>query len=53
MESIKNEIQQLKAQLCGDMLKDMETRQRMHELEMKLNHFSPVSTVINCEGCGG
>jgi len=52
MEEIQQSIDELKAQLTGDMFKDMETRDKIHNLEMKLNGVKPTDSVIDCVGCG-
>ena len=49
---IKTKISKLKSQLTGDMMKDMEIRDEIHELEMKLNNVKPTDSKFDCEGCG-
>lgn len=51
-EELEKEIEALNAQLTGDMFKDMEIRDRIHNLKMKLNGTKPVDTQIDCVGCG-
>lgn len=52
MEQIKQEIENLNNQLTGDMLKDMEIRDKIHQLQMKLNGVKPESSFFECVGCG-
>ena len=49
---IIKEIEELKNQLKGDMLTDMEIKDKIHNLEMKLNGTKPENTEIDCIGCG-
>lgn len=49
---IKEKISKLKSQLTGDMMQDMEIRDKIHELEMKLNNVKPTDSKFDCEGCG-
>lgn len=52
MKELEEEIAALKEQLTGDMFKDMEIKDRIHNLEMKLNGTKPMDTSIDCVGCG-
>lgn len=49
---IKQQIKELKNKLTGDMLKDLETRDKIHTLEMKLNNVKPTDSHFDCIGCG-
>ena len=49
---MKEQIKELKRQLTGDMLKDMEVRDKIHQLEMKLNNVKPTDSHFECVGCG-
>ncbi len=51
-DDLEAEIADLKKQLTGDMFKDMEIRDRIHNLEMKLAGVKPMNTHIDCVGCG-
>ena len=51
-EEIKKEIEELKKQLTGDMFKDMELKDKIHNLEMKLNGTKPTDSHFDCVGCG-
>jgi hypothetical protein len=52
MEEIKKEIEELKSKLTGDMFADMEIKDKIHNLEMKLNGTKPTDSFIDCVGCG-
>ena len=52
MEDIKREIDELKGQLTGDMFQDMELKDKIHNLEMKLNGVKPEDSHFDCVGCG-
>ena len=52
MDDIVKEIEELKKQLKGYMLSDMEIKDKIHNLEMKLNGTKPENTEIDCIGCG-
>lgn len=45
-------IDDLKSQLTGDMMSDMDIRDEIHQLEMELNGAKPVDSHFECEGCG-
>lgn len=49
---VADQIQALEAQLSGDMFKDMEIRDKIHNLKMKLNGTKPMDSSIDCVGCG-
>lgn len=51
-EELEKEIEVLNAQLTGNMFKDMEIRDKIHNLKMKLNGTKPMDTQIDCIGCG-
>lgn len=51
-EEIEKEIEALNAQLTGDMFKDMDIRDKIHNLKMKLNGTKPMNSEIDCVGCG-
>lgn len=52
MEEWKAEVEELKASLTGDMFQDMETKDKIHNLEMKINGVKPSSSEFECVGCG-
>ncbi len=51
-EQLEKEIESLTAQLTGDMFKDMEIKDQIHNLKMKVNGVKPMDTQIDCVGCG-
>ncbi|MEO1049879.1 MAG: hypothetical protein AAFX87_04620 [Bacteroidota bacterium] len=50
--SLEKEIEALTAQLTGDMFKDMDIKDKIHNLKMKLNGVKPMDSSIDCIGCG-
>jgi hypothetical protein len=50
--NLEQEIEDLKATLTGDMFQDMDTRDQIHNLEMKLKGVKPMDSSIDCIGCG-
>lgn len=51
-QEIEKEIEALNAQLSGDMFKDMDIRDKIHNLKMKLTGTRPMDSQIECVGCG-
>ncbi|MBV6645832.1 MAG: hypothetical protein KI790_10305 [Cyclobacteriaceae bacterium] len=51
-ENLQTEIKELESQLTGDMFQDMEIKDRIHNLKMKLNGTRPMNSEIECVGCG-
>lgn len=51
-EKLEQEIATLEAQLTGDMFQDMDLKDKIHNLKMKLNGVKPVDSHIDCIGCG-
>lgn len=51
-QELETEIKNLESQLTGDMFKDMDIRDQIHNLKMKLNGTKPMSQEIDCVGCG-
>lgn len=51
-EELKNRIESLRGKLTGDMFNDMEVRDEIHNLEMKLNGVKPMDSHFDCVGCG-
>lgn len=49
---IEKEIADLESQLTGDMFSDMEIRDKIHNLKMKVNGTKPANQEIDCVGCG-
>ena len=50
--NLNNEIESLKTKLTGNMMEDMEIRDQIHNLEMKLNGVKPEDSHFDCIGCG-
>lgn len=51
-QQLESEIKTLEGQLTGDMFKDMQIRDKIHNLKMQLNGTKPMSQEIDCVGCG-
>lgn len=51
-ETLQSEITTLESQLTGDMFADMELKDKIHNLKMKLNGTRPMNSEIACVGCG-
>jgi len=49
---MEEKIKELKEQLTGDMVNDMEIRNEIHNLEMELNNVKPTNSHFECVGCG-
>lgn len=49
---IQSKIDDLKSKLSGDMMKDMEIRDQIHNLEMTMNGVKPEDSHFDCIGCG-
>tara|TARA_R110000868_G_scaffold411300_1_gene702915 strand:+ start:369 stop:560 length:192 start_codon:yes stop_codon:yes gene_type:complete len=52
LEETKAQIEKLRGQLTGDMFSDMDLKDQIHNLEMKLNGIKPKDSHIDCMGCG-
>tara|TARA_B100000780_G_C21122457_1_gene454823 strand:- start:1160 stop:1324 length:165 start_codon:yes stop_codon:yes gene_type:complete len=51
-DQLKNQILELRGKLTGDMFQDMELRDEIHNLEMKLKGVKPMDSHFDCVGCG-
>lgn len=51
-EQLQKEIDSLSAQLTGNMFTDMDIKDQIHNLKMKLNGVKPMDSKIDCVGCG-
>lgn len=51
-EKLRLEIIELEKKLTGDMIKDMDLRDKIHNLQMKLNGVKPQDSHIDCINCG-
>jgi hypothetical protein len=50
--TIQDQIAALSATLTGDLFADMDIKDEIHNLEMKLNGVKPMDSHIDCIGCG-
>lgn len=51
-DSLQQEIAALRATLTGDMFSDMDIKDEIHNLEMKLKGVKPMDSHFDCVGCG-
>ena len=51
-EQIEKQIEELNGQLTGDMFADMDIKDQIHNLTMKLNGVKPMDSHFDCVGCG-
>ena len=51
-KELLKEIEELESQLTGDMFQDMEIKDKIHNLQMKVNGVKPTNSHIDCVGCG-
>ena len=51
-EELEKEIETLTGQLTGDMFNDMDIKDKIHNLKMKLNGVKPMDSHFDCVGCG-
>jgi len=52
LKDIKIMIEGLESKLTGDMFNDMNIKDEIHNLNMKLKGIKPVDSFIDCIGCG-
>jgi hypothetical protein len=52
VQEILKMITGLKLQLTGDMFADMNIKDEIHNLEMKLNGTRPEDSHFTCDNCG-
>lgn len=50
--TLQEEIEALRGKLTGDMFTDMDIKDEIHNLEMKLKGVKPMDSHIDCIGCG-
>jgi len=50
--NIEKQIEDLKKHLTGNMMKDLDIRDQIHNLEMKLKGVKPEDSHFDCIGCG-
>jgi len=51
-EQLEKEITDLESQLTGDMFTDMDIKDQIHNLKMKLKGVKPMDSHFECVGCG-
>ena len=49
---LEEQIKTLESQLTGNMFDDMDIKDQIHNIKMKLNGVKPVSSEFECVGCG-
>lgn len=52
IQELQDELIQLKSQLTGDMFQDMDIKDQIHNIEMKLKGVKPMDSHFDCVGCG-
>ena len=50
--SLEEQIAEFNAKLTGDMFTDMDIKDQIHNLEMKLKGVKPMDSHFDCVGCG-
>ena len=51
-QDLQNQIDDLKSKLTGNMMEDMEIRDQIHNIEMKIKGVKPEDSHFDCIGCG-
>lgn len=51
-QNLEAQIKELESQLTGDMFNDMEIKDKIHNLQMKLKGVKPMDSHFDCVGCG-
>lgn len=51
-EDLQKQVDELRANLTGDMFSDMEALDKIHNLEMSIKGVRPTDSYIECIGCG-
>jgi hypothetical protein len=52
MKSKQEQIEELKSQLTGNMMQDMDIKDKIHNLQMQIDGVKPEDSHFDCEGCG-
>jgi hypothetical protein len=50
--SLTQKIKELKSLLTGSLMEDMEIRDQIHNIEMKIKGVKPEDSHFDCIGCG-
>ena len=51
-KEIQKAIEDLQNQLTGNMMRDMDIKDKIHNLQMKLKGVKPMDSHFDCVGCG-
>lgn len=51
-KEIQEAIEDLQNQLTGNMMQDMDIKDKIHNLQMKLKGVKPMDSHFDCVGCG-
>lgn len=51
-KEIHEAIEGLQNQLTGNMMQDMDIKDKIHNLQMKLKGVKPMDSHFDCVGCG-
>lgn len=51
-KEILDKMEELRSHLTGDMFHDMDIKDELHNLDMKLKGIKPMDSHIDCIGCG-
>jgi len=51
-KEIQEAIEGLQNQLTGNMMQDMDIKDQIHNLQMKLKGVKPMNSHFDCVGCG-
>ena len=46
------EVENLEASLTGNLMSDMDIKDKIHNIQMKINGTKPVDSYYDCVGCG-
>ncbi|EQC44158.1 hypothetical protein [Bacteriovorax sp. DB6_IX] len=49
---LEEQIKTLESQLTGNLFDDMDIKDQIHNIKMKINGVKPVSSTFECVGCG-
>jgi hypothetical protein len=49
---LQAELDHLTSKLTGDMFQDMDIKDQIHNLEMKIKGVKPMDSHFDCVGCG-
>jgi hypothetical protein len=48
----QEQITELESQLTGDMMQDMDIKDKIHNLQMEIDGIKPEDSHFDCIGCG-